>query len=92
MHKKDLLLLAEMPDGRGQIVGHQPEVALAERDAADRARHQIQQALEVLDAAHDPADAANRRKRRVVGVHRQLHIPLLGHWHDLLEEVFQVFP
>src|SRR5690349_14799548 len=60
MHKKDLV--AKVADHAGQVVGHERKVALTERDAVHGAWNEIEQALEVLDAAHNTPHATDRRK------------------------------
>src|SRR5262249_50665990 len=85
-------LLAELADDSGQIVRHQSEIALTQRNPVYAAGHQVQQALEVLNAAHDTPQAANRRERRIVRVHGELYVGFFGNRDYTFQEVFQVLP
>ena len=64
--------LAEVADGRRQVVGHQREIPLAEGDAVDGAGVEIQQALVVVDAAHNARQTADGGEWRIVRMHSQL--------------------
>ena len=83
---------AELADDRGEVVRHQGEVALAERDAVGLARHELEHPPERVDARHDPAEAADGRDRRVVGMQREAHTGLLGHRDHPPQEVLEVLP
>ena len=92
MGKENLVLLAEVPDGTRQVIRHQGEVALAEGNAVDRAGVKVQQALVVLDGAHDPSQATDRREGGVIRVHGELQVGFFGHRHHRIQEVLQVLP
>src|SRR5207302_6222643 len=71
---------------------HEREVTLAQGNAVHWTWHQVQQALVVVDAAHDPSHAANGRKRRVIRVHGQLDVRLFRHGDHAPQEVLEVVP
>src|SRR5438132_7270711 len=61
------------------------KLALAQGNAVERTGHEVQQALVVLNAAHDAPHTANWGQRRIVRVQGQLDIPLFSNWHNPLE-------
>ena len=69
-----------------RILAHLARHAAVERHAVERALHQIQVRLPLLDAGHDLLGAARQRHRRIVRVQRQPHVGLLRHRDDRLEE------
>ena len=92
MDEVDLVLLPEVADNAGQVLGHQPEVALAQTDAVGRTGNQVDHLLVVVNAADDAGHALNRRQRRIVRMHGEPDTSWFGDGHDSLEEVFQVVP
>ena len=60
--------------------------AAVEGHAVERALHQVQVRLPVLDGGHDLLGAARQRHRRIVRVQGQADVGLLGHRDDRLEE------
>src|SRR5579859_874393 len=54
MDKEYFALVAEVMNGIGQVGGHQPEVALAKRDAVGRAGRQVDELLHGLHAGENP--------------------------------------
>ena len=77
--------------GRSSVIRR--EVALAERDAVDRAGHHVDQALEVLDAAHDPARCREWvRAAGRPGACASLTFAFSATGHDRFQEVASVLP
>ncbi len=84
--------VAELADRLIRVAVHRGEVPLTERDAVPLAVVEIEDASVVRDRLDDPRDAADRRRRRVVGVKGEVDAVLLGDGDDLVEEVFEVVP
>ena len=76
----------------GRSLGHQREIALAKGDGVHRARTQLEQPLKIFDRAHDTADAADRRQRRIVRVHREFDLGPLGDRQHSLQEISEILP
>ena len=64
----------------------------AESGLRTRTASTTEQALEILDAAHDPCDAPDRRQRRVVRMHRELHVPPLRDGQHRIQEILEIVP
>src|SRR5580658_3605166 len=92
MDEENLLLVPEMPDDRWQVGGHQGEVPLAQCDPIAGAGYEVEEPLEVVDAAHDPPHSADWRQGWVVGVDSQADPGALCHGHDSSEEILQRLP
>jgi hypothetical protein len=92
VHEEDLALRPEPADERRKVVGHQGEVALAQRDTAGRARHRRQHPVKGVGCAHDPRHAAYLAHRRIVRMQADADPGLLGHGYHRPQEVFMGCP
>ena len=92
VHKEDLLLLAKFTDDPGQVICHQREVALTQRDATHLTGMQVQQSLEVVDTVHDSGSSLDQRNRGIVWMHGELDACRLCFGNHGIQEVLQVVP
>ena len=88
----DAVARAEVADGLGGVFAHLGGHAGVERDAVRRAVDQLDEAALVFERAHRLRRAAEDGDRRVVGVHGEADVVLLGHGDHALQEPLQALP
>src|SRR5258706_3447240 len=92
MDEEDFLLAAPLTRERADILTHEFEIGLAEGDAVNRTRCDVEHAAIVGGAGQNSSDTAQRRDGRIVGMQRQVHARALGNRYDRLQEVLEITP